>query len=462
MNRAIEINLDGLIGPTHNYSGLSFGNVASMEHSQLVSNPKQAALQGLAKMKILASLGLKQGVLPPQERPFIPMLRTLGYYGSEADILQQVWTANPSLLMACSSAACMWTANAATVSPSADSKDERVHFTPANLMSKFHRSYEASTTGMLLFRLFNHPAYFVHHHPLPYHLDFADEGAANHTRLCQDFGQQGIQLFVFGRSMQSTALPQHFPARQTEEASKALARLHRLRDTHVVFAQQNPEAIDAGVFHNDVISVGNQNVFLYHEKAFVNTPEVIQQLRHKMETQCQIPLIAIEVKEADISLAEAVKTYLFNSQLVTLPDQTMALIAPLECQNSPTVKPFLDHLLEQKELPIRQIIYQDVRESMQNGGGPACLRLRVVLKKTEFENMHPHVLLTDDLYQKLVRWVEKHYRDHLTPNDLSDPQLYEEMKRALDELSQMLQLGPLYSFQQMRQGPPPPLPEKRR
>lgn len=462
MNRAIEINLDGLIGPTHNYSGLSFGNVASMEHGQLVSNPRQAALQGLAKMKTLTSLGLKQGILPPQERPFMPMLRTLGYYGSEADILQKVGATQPILLRACSSTACMWAANAATVSPSADSKDERVHFTAANLLSKFHRSYEASTTGMLLFRLFNHPAYFVHHHPLPYHADFADEGAANHTRLCAEFGQPGIQLFVFGRSANSTSLPTRFPARQTEEACQTLARLHRLRDTHVVFAQQNPEAIDAGVFHNDVISVGNQNVFLYHEKAFINTPEIIQQLRQKMETHCQTPLIALEVKESDISLAEAVKTYLFNSQLVTLPDQTMALIAPLECQHSSTVKTFLDHLLTQKEQPIRQIIYQDVRESMQNGGGPACLRLRVVLRKPEFDNMHPHVLLTDNLYANLVRWVEKHYRDHLTPQDLADPLLYEEGKRALDELSQLLQLGSIYSFQHMPEGPPPPLPEKRR
>lgn len=463
MAKAIEMNFDGLVGPTHNYSGLSYGNTASMVHGQLTSNPKKAALQGLAKMRTLMSLGIKQGVLPPQERPFIPIIHSLGFSGTDSEILQKAWKTDPKILMACSSAACMWTANAATVSPSADSNDQRVHFTPANLISKFHRSFEAATTGMILQRIFNHPAYFAHHHPLPYHPDFADEGAANHARFCQAFDKPGVQLFVYGRSLSSqnkTLVPKHFPARQTDEASKALARLHRLSPTRVVFAQQNPEAIDAGVFHNDVISVGHQNVFLYHEHAFVNTADIVNQLRHQLETECQIPLLALEVKETDVKLAEAVKTYLFNSQIVTLPDQTMVLIAPQECQTSPSVNAFLQKLLEDKGHPIRKVIYQDIRESMQNGGGPACLRLRVVLNNTEYGAMHPKVELTDELYQKLVRWIEEHYRDHLTPDELCDPQLLQEGRKALDELSRLLDLGPIYSFQRMR-GPAPTLPEKR-
>jgi succinylarginine dihydrolase len=354
----------------------------------------------------------------------------------------------------------MWAANAATVSPSADSHDKRVHFTPANLISKFHRSFESPTTGLLLYRIFNHPAYFAHHLPLSPHADFADEGAANHTRLCKAFDQPGIQLFVFGRSASSSSntLPQKFPARQTEEASKAIARLHRLSSERILFAQQNPDAIDAGVFHNDVIAVGNQNVFLYHEKAFVNTPAIIQKLHQHMDTHCQTTLHAIEVKEADVSLEEAINTYLFNSQLVTLPDQTMALLAPQECQTSEPVQRFVQRLLEDQTHPIRQVLYQDVRESMKNGGGPACLRLRIVLNKTELAEMCPHVLLTPELYQKLVQWVEKHYRDHLTTDDLADPQLLKEGYQALDELTNLLQLGPLYFFQRM--GPPPKLPEK--
>ena len=157
--------------------------------------------------------------------------------------------------------------------------------------------------------------------PLPYHPDFADEGAANHVRLCRDFDQPGIHLFVFGRSVLESQcpLPRQFPPRQTDEASKAISRLHRLNPSRVVFAQQNPEAIDAGIFHNDVISTGHQNLFLYHEKAFVNTSEIITQLQQHMETHCACPLLAIPIKEEEVSLAESVKTYLFNSQLATLP-----------------------------------------------------------------------------------------------------------------------------------------------
>lgn len=459
----LEINFDGLVGPTHNYSGLSYGNLASTEHGQLISNPKKAALQGLAKMRTLMSLGIKQAVLPPQERPFLPILHSLGFHGTDAEILEKGWKTDPKLFMSCSSAACMWAANAATVSPSADSNDGRVHFTPANLITKFHRSFEAGTTGLILFRIFNHPAYFAHHHPLPYHPDFADEGAANHNRFCSHFDQPGIQLFVYGKPVSpqnSASLPKKFPARQTDEASKALARLHRLSFDNTLFAQQNPDAIDAGVFHNDVISVGNQNLFLYHEKAFVNTPDIIQKLQTKFEITCQKPFIPIQVKDSDITIQEAIKTYLFNSQIVTLHDDTMALIAPQECHDSISVRNFIQSLLANKNQPIRQVIYQDIRESMQNGGGPACLRLRVVLTKKEYDAMHPHVLLTEELYAKLVKWVEKYYRDHLTPNDLADPELLNEGREALDELSYLLQLGPIYSFQR-KMGPPPSLPEKR-
>jgi len=456
------MNFDGLVGPTHNYSGLSYGNVASMEHGQLASNPKKAALQGLAKMHTLMSLGIEQAILPPQERPFLPILHSLGFTGSETEILEKAWKTDPKIVMACSSAACMWAANAATVSPSADSNDERVHITPANLITKFHRSFEASTTGLILYRIFNHPAYFAHHYPLPYHPDYADEGGANHTRFCRTFDQPGIHLFVYGRSLdnQNQVLPKKFPARQTDEASKSIARLHRLSPSRIVFAQQNPDAIDAGVFHNDVISVGHQNVFLFHERAFVNTKDVIHQLQNLMEAHCQIPMIPLEVKESEVTLEEAVKTYLFNSQIATLADQTMALIAPQECKNSSSVSAVLQKLIENKNQPIRQVIYQDIRESMQNGGGPACLRLRVVLKKREYDAMNPHVRLTEELYQKLVQWVEKHYRDQLLPKDLADPQLLKEGRQALDELSNLLQLGPIYSFQRMT-GPAPPLPEKR-
>lgn len=443
-NRAFEINLDGIIGPTHNYGGLSFGNVASMSHSKANSNPREAAKQGLIKMQALAKLGIKQAVFPPHERPYLPLIRSLGYQGSASTMIDQMAKHNPDLLITCCSSSNMWTANAATVCPSIDSKNQKVHFTPANLITKLHRFIETPTTASILKKLFSDSQFFEHHDPLPAHSYFSDEGAANHTRFCHEYGELGVQLFVFGRSAYQKDLtsPHRFPARQTLEASQAVARLHQISEDRTIFAQQNPTAIDAGVFHNDVISVGNQNVFFYHEEAFVNTPELMTQILKKMP---EMHLIVVTAQQ--ICLEEAVKTYLFNSQLVTLPDKTMALIAPIECEQSLQVHDYMQNLLKDSSHPIKQLIFQDVRQSMQNGGGPACLRLRVVLNEQEYAHMNQNVILTESLYNRLIEWVEKHYRDQLTFADLSDPQLMIENYQALDELTQILKLGAIYSFQ---------------
>lgn len=440
-----ELNLDGIIGPTHNYSGLSFGNLASMQHKSLIANPKEAALQGLKKMHQLMQLGVKQGVLPPQERPYLPLLHALGYSGTMEAILQEVRRDAPELLAACSSAASMWTANAATVSPSADTLDGKVHLTPANLISKLHRSFEAETTAKALKKIFTDPSFFVHHPPLPASPEFADEGAANHTRFCANYEESGVELFVYGRSAfnRSLSSPERFPARQTIEASQAIARRHQLTPSKVLFAQQNPLAIDAGVFHNDVIAVGNKNLFFYHQKAFVDTPAVIEAIGKKVPSEMHF----IEVLDSQVTLEEAVSTYLFNSQLLSLPNQEMALIAPLECQLAPNVHHFLEELLFKGNSPIKQIAYVDLRQSMQNGGGPACLRLRVALTESEYASINPSVLLTEDLYQRLVSWVHLHYRDSLAPDDIANPKLVQEVQVALNELTDILQLGALYSFQ---------------
>lgn len=445
-----EVNIDGIVGPTHNYSGLSFGNIASTDNFKLVSHPKAAAKQGLDKMRALMLLGLKQVVMPPHERPFIPLLHSLGYSGTDSQTLTQVWKENPNLLLACCSASSMWAANAATVSPSTDSQNKKVHFTPANLINYLHRSIETPTTSRILQKIFSDPSYFSHHPPLPSHFNFADEGAANHTRFCNQYGEKGLQLFVYGRSaaIKHGHLPKQFPARQTLEASQAIARIHQIPPKQVIFAQQNPAAVDAGAFHNDVISVGNQNVFFYHEMAFVNTDAIIEQIRTAMHDINKTQMHFIKVKEEQIPLKEAVRTYLFNSQLITLPDQTMALIAPKESQESIQVHAFLTELLKQKNHPIKQVIYQDVRQSMQNGGGPACLRLRVVLNEAELAHMHSEVILTDKLYEQLMGWIDTHYRDRLTLEDLADPQLLIESRQALDALTHLLKLGSLYPFQQ--------------
>ncbi|MGB2109117.1 MAG: N-succinylarginine dihydrolase [Marinobacter vinifirmus] len=441
---AVEANFDGLVGPTHNYAGLSWGNVASKSNVNAVSNPKEAALQGLAKMKKLADRGYVQAVLPPHERPHIPTLRALGFAGSDRQVLEQAAQADPAILAAVSSASAMWTANAATVSPSADTADHRVHFTPANLSAKFHRSIEHRVTGRALKAIFTDESYFAHHPALPSVSHFGDEGAANHTRLCAGYGDPGVELFVYGQAAfnESAPAPVKYPARQTLEASRAIARLHGLDDRHAVFAQQNPAAIDAGVFHNDVIAVGNGSCLFYHELAFLDEGGVLSDIRARLAgTELQ----PVRVSAAEVPIEDAVASYLFNSQLLNTPDG-MLLAVPGECREVASVSRYLDSLLQQNG-PITAVEVFDVKQSMRNGGGPACLRLRVVLSDEERRAINQGVVLTDALYERLTAWVNAHYRDELSQQDLADPMLLDEVRKALDELTGILGLGSIYDFQ---------------
>jgi succinylarginine dihydrolase len=444
VKHAVEANFDGLVGPTHNYAGLSWGNVASKSNVNSVANPREAALQGLAKMKQLADRGYVQGVLPPHERPHLPTLRALGFTGNDRQMLEQVASTDPSILAAVSSASAMWTANAATVSPSADTKDHRVHFTPANLSAKFHRSIEHRVTGRALKSIFTDESYFAHHPALPSVSHFGDEGAANHTRLCSRYGEPGVELFVYGQIAfnEQAPAPVKYPARQTLEASRAIARLHGLSDRHAVFAQQNPAAIDAGVFHNDVIAVGNGNCLFYHELAFLEEDRVLRELSDRLTGAA---LEAVRVSAAEVPIEDAVASYLFNSQLLNTPDG-MLLAVPGECREVPSVSRYLDQLVK-GDGPITSVEVFDVKQSMRNGGGPACLRLRVVLNDEELHAINRGVILTDALYDRLVAWVNAHYRTELDQQDLADPMLLEEVRKALDELTGILGLGSIYDFQ---------------
>ena len=442
--RAFEANFDGLVGPTHNYSGLSFGNIASSRNQGLIANPKLAALQGLKKMKALADMGFKQGVLPPQERPCVAVLRALGFAGSDAEVIRAAIKHAPIVYSGVLSASSMWSANAATVSPSADTTDGRVHFTPANLQNKFHRSIEHPQTSRTLRAIFPGEKYFVHHAALPGCPQFGDEGAANHTRLCREYGERGVEFFVYGASgfNASAPKPAKFPARQILEASQAVARLHGLHEDRCVFAQQNPHIIDAGVFHNDVIAVGNGNVLFCHESAFVDQEIVLREIDAKLDGG----LTAIQVSGGEVGVEDAVESYLFNSQLLNRPAGGMVLLVPEECRSNLQVWLYLQGLLA-RNTPIREVMVMDLRESMRNGGGPACLRLRVELNETELAAVNPATLINDALYTRLVAWVEKYYRDRLGEGDLIDPRLLDECRTALDELSQILALGDVYPFQ---------------
>ena len=444
---AYEVNFDGLVGLTHHYAGLSFGNVASTSNKNTPANPKLAAKQGLQKMKTLSDMGFKQGVLPPQERPHIPVLRQLGFTGSDAQIIAAVAKQSPQLLSAVSSASSMWTANAATVSPSADTADKRVHFTVANLNNKFHRAIEADTTSATLRSIFKNETHFVHHAALPQQALMGDEGAANHNRLGGDYGAAGVEVFVYGKQAFGGMLePQRFPARQTREASEAVMRLHGLDAAQTVFIQQNPDVIDQGVFHNDVIAVSNRNVLFHHQQAFLNQTQALDEISQKMSALGH-QFISVEVPTAQVSVADAVGTYLFNSQLLSKPDGKMMIVVPEESRQNQRVWDYLSSLINSNG-PINEVKVFDLRESMRNGGGPACLRLRVVLTDVELQAVVPGVLMNESLFLTLNNWVERHYRDRLTEADLADPQLLIENRQALDELTRIMGLGSIYPFQQ--------------
>ena len=446
---AREVNFDGLIGPTHNYGGLAVGNLASNRNAKAVSYPRRAALQGLEKMRTLMNMGYLQGFIPPQLRPDISALKRLGFRGPEMDVIRQVAETAPELLPMVYSASSMWAANAATVTPSADSADGRVHLTPANLITTAHRTIESRQTWHHLKLIFADPHCFSVHQPLPGMPRFADEGAANHTRLTTAYDKAGVGLFVYGRDEKTDLTQLRYPARQTLEASRALVRQHNLPLKRAVYLQQNPAAINAGAFHNDVVAVGNGPVLFYHEQAFdpASQDVAFRQISEHME------LIRICVPAAEVSLEDAISTYLFNSQLLSMADgqmKEMRLIAPLECQDHPGVAAYLNRLIRDYSQPIREVVFVDVRQSMANGGGPACLRLRVCLTDQELAAVHPSFILDEDKIARLEEWVSTFYRESLSPQDLMDPALMTETHNALEALSRLLGVPDLYHVPDLR------------
>ena len=412
-----EINFDGIVGPSHNYAGLSLGNIASASHKGDPSYPRAAALQGIAKMRHNMALGLMQGFLLPLPRPNHSLQARLG--------LDE--TAPPQLLAAPWSASSMWTANAATVSPAPDTADGRCHFTPANLVTMLHRAQEWQDTKAQLDIAFGNTEHFAVHDAVP--PSFGDEGAANHMRLCESHDAPGVEVFVYGKP------GGRFPARQHEQASRAVARLHRLDPARCVFIEQNPEAIEAGAFHNDVVSVANERVLFTHERAFADRDYAYEQIRNVFPA-----LEVVEVPESAVSLEEAIRTYLFNAQLLTLPDGGgMALIVPEECQESASVWAWCETMLNSNG-PIRKVLPVDVRQSMANGGGPACLRLRVVADPVHVD---PRFLLDETKADRIEAVISKTWPEQIDPSDLGTPGLANTVNAARTDLLSVLSLNEL-------------------
>ncbi|MGZ6139353.1 MAG: N-succinylarginine dihydrolase [Myxococcaceae bacterium] len=438
-----EWNFDGLVGPTHNYAGLSPGNLASQANEANLSSPREAALQGLQKMRFVAGLGVGQAVLPPHPRPSLRTLRALGFIGTDEQVLARVATEDEFLLRLCSSAASMWTANAATAAPSSDTADGRMHLTVANLQAMFHRVLEADTTYAVLRSIFADERRFAVHGPLPGGGQFADEGAANHIRLAVD-GRPAMHLFAWGRSTWHPVKgPDRFPARQTREASHALARLHQLHPDACLFPQQDPAGIDGGAFHTDVMAVGNDAFLMLHEEAFVAVEPLLATLRNRLGEKFRW----VMASPKELPIPEAVFGYPFNSQVLTLPDGSMCIVAPIESRQRPRPRAFLERVVAEDN-PVTQVHYLDVRQSMNNGGGPACLRQRIRLTEEERAAVKARVFLDQDLAADLEAWIQKHYRERLAIRDLADPALARESMTALDELTRILRIGSVYDFQQ--------------
>jgi len=412
-----EINFDGIIGPSHNYAGLSLGNIASSTHAGQASYPREAALQGIAKMRHNINLGLAQGFFMPLDRPNIDWLAALGTRTNDAE---------PHIRAAAYSASSMWAANAATISPAPDSMDGKCHITPANLQTMPHRSHEWPGTLAQLQLAFA-ADHFTVHAPVP--PPFGDEGAANHMRLCSSHDSAGVEIFVYGK----TGGP--FPARQHVEASKAIVRKHNLPDNRVIFAEQSQQAIAAGAFHNDVVAVANERVLFAHEQAFADRKIFYAEVKQKFP-QAEI----ITVPADKVSLTDAIKSYLFNAQLVSLPDNGpdggMALILPTEAKETEAVWSYLTKLIAGNGA-IQKLYPVDVRQSMANGGGPACLRLRVV---TDPELVDPRFIATPEKLDNIAGVVKKYWPETISPDALTDDSLRETVQNARMKLLQACSL----------------------
>ncbi len=412
-----EINFDGIIGPSHNYSGLSLGNLASTTNRGNVSHPRAAALQGIDKMRHNLRLGLPQGILLPHPRPDHEWLLDLGTTADEVPA---------SLRPAAFSASAMWAANAATVSPAPDCADGRCLLTVANLRTMAHRSHEWPETLRQLRVAFASDSHFRVHAPVPG--TFGDEGAANHMRLASSHGEPGVNVFVYGRR------GGEFPARQHVEACNAVARYHRLDPDRTLFVAQAEEAIAAGAFHNDVVAVANENVLFAHEQAFEDRAGFYTELR-RLLPEAEI----VEVPASAVTLADAIRSYLFNAQLVTLPQGGMALILPEEARETPAVWNWLEEMVAGNG-PIRKLLIVDVRQSMANGGGPACLRLRVV---ADPDTIDARFLVDEARLDRIASCIAEQWPEEIAPSDLLKPQLWAQMERARTALLDTLDLSEL-------------------
>ncbi|RIV87693.1 N-succinylarginine dihydrolase [Aurantiacibacter zhengii] len=411
-----EINFDGIVGPSHNYAGLSLGNLAATKNAGAASFPREAALQGIAKMRANMAMGLAQGFFVPLPRPNSGWLEALAV-NHDSD---------PALMAGAWSASSMWTANAATVSPAPDTADGKCHLTVANLVTMPHRSHEWPDTLAQLRLVFGDSDHFAVHAPVP--SCFGDEGAANHMRFADSHGGPGLEVFVYGKP------GGRFPARQHEQASRVIARTHGLDPDRVLFVEQNAQAIEAGAFHNDVVAVANEQVLFTHELAFADPTGTYEAIAARCPgTQ------VVEVPADRVSLDDAISSYLFNAQLLTPPSGEMTLVVPEECRDNSNVWNWLQDMLAGNG-PIRHVHVVDVRQSMANGGGPACLRLRVVADPAAVD---PRFMLDEAKADRMEAVISRYWPQTIEIGQIGDEELAYAVLTARAKLLEILEIDEL-------------------
>ncbi len=432
-----EINIDALVGPTHHFGGLGVGNVASQQHAYRTSRPREAALEGLRKAALVASLGVPQYLFLPPTRPRLTWLQELGLGVDSSEQLSAALHTAPQAFSAAFSSAFMWAANMATVSAACDCRDGRLHITPANLISSWHRAGEAPERDVELNRLLGSLDNCTIHPPLSPIVPLRDEGAANHMRLCDATGKIGFNIFVYGDDSKLDSRDWKFLPRQTLAACQAIARRHQLDPQRTFFLQQHPAAISAGVFHNDVIASSHRNLLIHHELAFHDAAQQLQHLDESFRQATGAPLQRIEISGSDLPLDEAVRSYFFNSQIVTpcastASSQTprMVLISPQQCRALASTHRLIERLIASSENPIEEVHYVSLQQSMAGGGGPACLRLRVPLAHEAIEQLPRQLRLDLQLEERLAAAIERWYPESLELADLCNLAYAQELSQV--------------------------------
>ncbi len=429
----IEAQIDRVVGPTHHFGGLGVGNVASKMHAGQASNPQAAAFQGLDKMRLVAGLGVPQLILPPQPRPDFHLLTAFGYRGTPAEILQNVLDDDPSVLSAAASCSAMWTANAATVTPSCDSDQGTLMMTVANLSASLHRSIEATVTRKELGRLFNTGVEV--RDALPGGASMRDEGAANHMRLSSPDGQFGVNVFVHGDGQPEPHL--HWP-RQTLATGKAIARGHGLKENDVFHLKQHPDAIDAGAFHNDVVAMSHQDLLIHHESAFApESRSEMSRLQSRFQEVVERPLRVLSIASDELTLEDAINTYFFNSQVISTSNSgktSWSILCPVQVQRHTGANQLIQRLCAEDVFDA--VHFVDLGQSMDGGGGPACLRLRVPISKHKLVRLAESAFWTETLDSDLRDIISDRYPRKLQLADLADAEICQqalETQRLLSE-----------------------------